>query len=99
MIGPSCSIADVKGDKVTIWSGPQGPFRTRGTVATLLGLKEQNVRIIYHEASGSYGRMSTDDGAEDAALFRAPPARRCAFNGRAKMSMAGNRKARRSWMK
>ena len=69
MIGPSCAIADVKGDKATIWSGPQGPFRTRGTVAALLGLKEQNVRIIYHEASGSYGRMSTDDGAEDAAAF------------------------------
>ena len=69
MIGPSCSIADVKGGKATIWSGPQGPFRTRSTVANLLGLKEQDVRIIYHEASGSYGRMSTDDGAEDAALL------------------------------
>ena len=69
MIGPSCAIADVKGDKATIWSGPQGPFRTRGTVARLLGIPEQNVRIIYHEASGSYGRMSTDDGAEDAALL------------------------------
>ncbi|HJU63370.1 MAG TPA: molybdopterin cofactor-binding domain-containing protein, partial [Candidatus Binatia bacterium] len=33
MIGPSCAIADVKGDKATIWSGPQGPFRTRGTIA------------------------------------------------------------------
>ena len=69
MIGPSCAIADVKGDKAIIWSGPQGPFRTRGTVAALLRIPEQNVRIIYHEASGSYGRMSTDDGAEDAALL------------------------------
>jgi nicotinate dehydrogenase subunit B len=69
MIGPSCSIADVKGDKATIWSGSQGPFRTRGTVASLLKIPEQNVRVIYHEASGSYGRMSTDDGAEDAALL------------------------------
>lgn len=69
MIGPSCAVADVKGDKATIWSGPQGPFRTRGTVAKLLNIPEQNVRIIYHEASGSYGRMSTDDGAEDAALL------------------------------
>ena len=69
MIGPSCSIADVKGDKATIWSGPQGPFRTRSSVAAILGLKAQNVRIVYHEASGSYGRMSTDDGAEDAALM------------------------------
>jgi len=46
-----------------------GPFRTRATVATLLKIPEQNVRVIYHEASGSYGRMSTDDGAEDAALL------------------------------
>jgi nicotinate dehydrogenase subunit B len=69
MIGPSCSIADVKGDKATVWSGPQGPFRTRTTVARILKLKDQDVRIIYHEASGSYGRMSTDDGAEDAALL------------------------------
>jgi nicotinate dehydrogenase subunit B len=69
MIGPSCSIAEVKGDKATIWSGPQGPFRTRGTIAQLLNISEQNVRVIYHEASGSYGRMSTDDGAEDAALL------------------------------
>jgi nicotinate dehydrogenase subunit B len=69
MIGPSCSIADVKSDKATIWSGPQGPFRTRGTIAALLNIPERNVRVIYHEASGSYGRMSTDDGAEDAALL------------------------------
>jgi CO/xanthine dehydrogenase Mo-binding subunit len=69
MIGPSCSVADVKGDKATIWSGPQGPFRTRATVATILKIPEKNVRVIYHEASGSYGRMSTDDGAEDAALL------------------------------
>jgi CO/xanthine dehydrogenase Mo-binding subunit len=69
MIGPSCSVADVKGDKATIWSGPQGPFRTRATVAAILKIPEQNVRVVYHEASGSYGRMSTDDGAEDAALL------------------------------
>lgn len=69
MIGPSCAVADVKGDKATVWSGSMGPFRTRATVATLLKIPEQNVRVIYHEASGSYGRMSTDDGAEDAALL------------------------------
>jgi nicotinate dehydrogenase subunit B len=69
MIGPSCAVADVKGDKATIWSGPMGPFRTRGTVAALLNIPQQNVRVIYSEPSGSYGRMSTDDGAEDAALL------------------------------
>src|SRR5436309_3541941 len=69
MIGPSCAVADVRGEQVTIWSGCQGPFRTRASIATLLNIPEKNVRIIYHEASGSYGRMSNDDGAEDAALL------------------------------
>ena len=69
MIGPSCAVADVRGDKATIWSGCQGPFRTRASVAGLLKIPETNVRVIYHEASGSYGRMSSDDGAEDAALL------------------------------
>ena len=69
MIGPSCAVADVRGDKATIWSGCQGPFRTRASIATLLNIPERNVRVIYHEASGSYGRMSSDDGAEDAALL------------------------------
>ena len=69
MIGPSCAIADVRGEKATIWSGCQGPFRTRASIATLLNIREENVRVIYHEASGSYGRMSNDDGAEDAAVL------------------------------
>jgi nicotinate dehydrogenase subunit B len=69
MIGPSCAVADVKGDKALIWSGTQGPFRTRKNIATLLKLPEQNVRVIYREGSGSYGRLATEDGVEDAALL------------------------------
>ena len=69
MIGPSCAVADVRGEKATIWSGCQGPFRTRASIAGLLNIPEKNVRVVYHEASGSYGRMSNDDGAEDAALL------------------------------
>jgi CO/xanthine dehydrogenase Mo-binding subunit len=69
MIGPSCAIADVRADKATVWSGCQGPFRTRASMASLLKMPEKNVRVIYHEASGSYGRMSNDDAAEDAAVL------------------------------
>jgi nicotinate dehydrogenase subunit B len=69
MIGPSCAVADVRGDKATVWSGCQGPFRTRASVSSLLKIPEENVRVIYHEGSGSYGRLSNDDGAEDAALL------------------------------
>jgi len=66
MIGPSCAIADVKSDKATIWCGTQGPFRSRKNIATLLKLPEKDVRVIYYEGSGSYGRLATEDAGEDA---------------------------------
>ena len=69
MIGPSAAVADVRGDNATIWTGTQGPFRTRKAVADMLGLPEKNVRVIYCEGSGCYGRLSMDDVPEDAALM------------------------------
>jgi nicotinate dehydrogenase subunit B len=69
MIGPSCAVADVRGDTATIWSGSQAPFITRNGVARLLGLPEQNVHFIYTEGSGCYGRLEPDDAPEDAALL------------------------------
>jgi nicotinate dehydrogenase subunit B len=69
MIGPSCAVADVRGDKATIWSGSQAPFITRNGVARLLGLRERDVRFIYREGSGCYGRLEPDDAPEDAALL------------------------------
>ncbi|MGH7875924.1 MAG: xanthine dehydrogenase family protein molybdopterin-binding subunit, partial [Candidatus Binatia bacterium] len=69
MMGPSCSVADVAKDRATIYSGTQGSFETRKAVAELLGLPEKSVRVLYREASGSYGRMGADDVSEDAALL------------------------------
>lgn len=83
MIGPSCAVADVRGDRATIWSGSQAPFITRNGVARLLGLREQNVHFIYLEASGCYGRLEPDDAPEDAAL----------------MSRATGRPVRVQWMR
>ena len=96
MIGPSCAIADVKSDKATIWCGTQGPFRSRKNIPTLLKLPEKDVRVIYHEGSGSYGRLATEDAGEDAALF-VPRGRRAGsgLSASAKTSMAGHPKGRR----
>lgn len=69
MIGPSCAIADVRKDRATIWTGAQGPFVTRKAVSNLLGFPEKNVRVIYVEGSGCYGRLSPDDAPEDAAVL------------------------------
>jgi nicotinate dehydrogenase subunit B len=69
MMGPPCAVADVAKDSATIYTGTQGSFETRKAVADLLELDEKKVRILYREASGSYGRMGADDAAEDAALM------------------------------
>ena len=69
MIGPPCAVADVRGDKATIWTGTQGPFRTRDSIARMLNIPPKNVHLLYREGSGSYGRLESDDVAEDAALM------------------------------
>jgi nicotinate dehydrogenase subunit B len=69
MMGPSCAVADVSKDRAMIYSGTQGSFGTRAAVAELLGFPEKNVRLLWREAAGSYGRMSSDDVSEDAALL------------------------------
>jgi nicotinate dehydrogenase subunit B len=69
MMGPPCALADVRGDKATIWTGTQGPFRTRDAIAKMLNIAPKNVHLLYQEGSGSYGRLESDDVAEDAALM------------------------------
>jgi nicotinate dehydrogenase subunit B len=69
MMGPPCAVADVRGDKATIWAGTQGPFRTRDAIAKMLNIPPKNVHLLYREGSGSYGRLESDDVAEDAALM------------------------------
>jgi nicotinate dehydrogenase subunit B len=69
MMGPSCAVADVVKDQATLYTGTQGSFDTRKAVAELLGFPEKNVRVLYRESSGSYGRMGADDVSEDAALL------------------------------
>jgi nicotinate dehydrogenase subunit B len=69
MLAPSCAVADVRGDSVTVWSGTQGPFRTRKSLSDMLRLPEKNIRVIFREESGCYGRLSPDDAPLDAALL------------------------------
>ncbi|MBZ5659711.1 MAG: molybdopterin-dependent oxidoreductase [Acidobacteriia bacterium] len=69
MMGPSCAVADCRGDKVTIWTGSQGPFTTRDRVASMLGVPKRNVEVNFVEGSGCYGRLTSDDAAEDAVLM------------------------------
>ena len=51
-IGPSCAIADVRADGVTLWCGTQTPYGTREAIAKFLGLTNDKVHLIFAEAAG-----------------------------------------------
>ncbi|WP_291645989.1 molybdopterin cofactor-binding domain-containing protein [Bosea sp. (in: a-proteobacteria)] len=68
-IGPSCAVADVRADGVTVWSGSQNPFPLQNDLAVLTGLPREQIDIIRHEAAGCYGRNCADDVAADAVLL------------------------------
>ncbi len=68
-IGPSCAVADVGPEDATVWSGTQNPYPLRADLARLLGLPEERIAIIRHEAAGCYGRNCADDVSADAALL------------------------------
>jgi nicotinate dehydrogenase subunit B len=68
-IGPSCAIADFKDDRLTSWSASQATHNLQKQLAKMLGLPLENVRCIYVEGSGCYGRNGHEDAAADAALL------------------------------
>lgn len=68
-MGPACALADVKGDRCTLWTGSQKPHFTRDGVAKLLGMPQDKVHAIWVAGPGSYGRNDAGDAAMDAAFI------------------------------
>jgi len=68
-MGPSCAVADVRDGRATIWSASQATHRFRLTIARVLGLPSEAVRVVYLDGSGCYGMNGHDDAAADAALL------------------------------
>ena len=68
-MGSSCAVADVEAEKATIWSPTQGVWYQRSTAAMVLGLKPENVRVIFRRGSGCYGLNAADTVTYDAALL------------------------------
>jgi nicotinate dehydrogenase subunit B len=68
-VGSSCAVADVQGEKATIWSPTQGVWYQKSTAAIVLGLKPQNVRVIFRRGSGCYGLNGADTVTYDAAIL------------------------------
>jgi CO/xanthine dehydrogenase Mo-binding subunit len=68
-MGSSCAVADVQGDKATIYSPTQGVWHQHNTSAMILGLKPENVRVIFRRGSGCYGLNAADTVTYDAAIL------------------------------
>ncbi|HEY5908669.1 MAG TPA: molybdopterin cofactor-binding domain-containing protein, partial [Vicinamibacteria bacterium] len=68
-LGSSCAVADVQGDKATIWSPTQGVYPHRSTAALLLGLRKEDVRVVFRMGSGCYGISGAEAVSYDAALL------------------------------
>ena len=67
--GPNGALADVKSDSALVIASTQDVYATRGTVAGVLGLPPEKVRVQYYEGSGTYGHSCYDDVAQAAAIL------------------------------
>lgn len=68
-IGPSCAVAQVVDGHLTCWTASQATHNLRKSLAAMTGLSADNVRCIYVDGSGCYGRNGHEDAASDAVLL------------------------------
>src|SRR5262249_45832469 len=68
-IGPSCAISEFKDGNLVSWSASQATHNLRKQLALMFSMPLENVRCIYVEGSGCYGRNGHEDAAADSALL------------------------------
>jgi nicotinate dehydrogenase subunit B len=67
-IGPACAVAEFKDGKCTIWSASQATHSLQSEISTVIGLPKQDIRLIYLDGAGCYGRNGHEDCSAEAAL-------------------------------
>jgi len=69
-MGPACAVVDYQPNGIsTLWTGSQKPHFAGEGVASVLGVKVDQVRAIWVAGPGSYGRNDAGDAAVAAAIF------------------------------
>ena len=68
-IGPSCAISQFRDGKLISWSASQATHNLRKQLALMFSIPLGDVRCIYIDGSGCYGRNGHEDAAADAALL------------------------------
>jgi nicotinate dehydrogenase subunit B len=65
-ISPAWSLADVQGDRATVWSATQWPFGSRWMIAQALGFeRDDQIQLFSGSSSGLYGRRDDYDQEVD----------------------------------
>jgi isoquinoline 1-oxidoreductase len=64
---PRSAVAEWEGDKLTVWTGTQTPFRVRDQVAGALGVPAAQVRVIAPDTGSGYGGKQSGEVAVEAA--------------------------------
>ncbi len=68
-MGPACALVEIKDGKATCWTGSQKPHFVQNGIAGTIGMKPEDVHVIWVVGPGSYGRSDADDAAMDAAVL------------------------------
>jgi nicotinate dehydrogenase subunit B len=68
-MGSSCAVADVQGNRATIYSPTQGVWPMRSSAAKVLGLDPENVTVHFRRGAGCYGLNGADSVTYDAAIL------------------------------
>ncbi len=68
-IEPHAALAQIEGDKVTVWASTQNPFGARDEIARRLGLDSAKVRVITPFVGGGFGGKTNNQQAVEAAVL------------------------------
>ena len=66
-IEPHTALAQMEGNKVTVWASTQAPFLAKGEVANALGIPADRVRVITPFLGGGFGGKTRNPQAVEAA--------------------------------
>ena len=67
--GPNCAVAHVMPDRALVVCSTQDVYGTRNSLARLLDMPVEKIRVQYYEGSGTFGHSCYDDAAQAAALL------------------------------
>lgn len=66
---PQAALADVKPDRVRIWTSTQGPGFVQGAVAGRLGVEAETVQVLPNYLGGGFGRKIGSEVGIEASLL------------------------------